>query len=250
MTMGAGVLLFFSGLCAGFIDSIAGGGGLVSVPVLLSVGMPPQIALGTNKLQSSFGSFSASCYYIRKGQADLKEAGKGIFFTLAGAVMGSWLLQQLDPGFIRHIIPFMLLVVFLYTLFSGKMGYETHDAIMPRTLFYTVIGLCLGFYDGFFGPGTGSFWTAAFVILLGFNMTKAAGFTRIMNFTSNIVALLIFIIGSKVIYSAGLCMASGQIIGAFAGSRLAVRNGAKFIRPVFMTVILATILRLIYVNYA
>ena len=81
-------------------------------------------------------------------------------------------------------------------------------------------------------------------------MTKAAGFTRIMNFTSNIVALLIFIIGSKVIYSAGLCMASGQIIGAFAGSRLAVRNGAKFIRPVFMTVILATILRLIYVNYA
>ncbi len=250
MTTGITLLLFISGLCAGFIDSIAGGGGLISVPVLLSIGMPPQIALGTNKLQSSFGSFSASWYYIKKKQANLKEAGKGIVFTFIGAVAGAWFIQQLDSGFIRQIIPFMLLLVFLYILFSGKTGYESHDAIIPENLFYICIGLILGFYDGFFGPGTGSFWTAAFMMLLGFNMTRAAGFTRIMNFTSNIVALLLFILGNKIIYSAGLCMASGQALGAFLGSRLAVKKGAKFIRPVFMTVILLTILRLIYVNYS
>lgn len=250
MTAGIATLLFSAGFCAGFIDSIAGGGGLISVPVLLSIGMPPQIALGTNKLQSSFGSFSASLYYIKKGEADLKEACQGIIFTFAGAMLGAWSIQQLDPGLIRHIIPFMLLIIFLYTLFSTKMGYERHDAIMPKGLFYVISGLTLGFYDGFFGPGTGSFWTAAFVILLGFNMTRAAGFTRIMNFTSNIVALLIFILGNKVIYSAGLCMAAGQVIGAFAGSRLAIKKGAGFIRPVFMSVIFITILRLIYINYA
>ena len=249
MTAGIAVLLFLSGLCAGFIDSIAGGGGLISVPVLLSIGMPPQIALGTNKLQSSFGSFSASWYYMKKGEADLKTAGKGIFFTLIGAVFGSWSIQQLNSDFISHIIPFMLLIVFLYTFFSGKLGYEPRAAIMPKNLFYISIGLCLGFYDGFFGPGTGSFWTAAFVVLLGFDMTRAAGFTRIMNFTSNIVALLLFICGNKIIYSAGLCMAAGQAMGAFMGSRLAVKKGAAFIRPVFMSVILVTIIRLIYINY-
>ncbi len=249
MTTGVAALLFFSGLCAGFVDSIAGGGGLISVPVLLSIGMPPQIALGTNKLQSSFGSFSASIYYIKKGEANLKEAGKGIFFTFIGAVIGSWSIQQLDSSFIKHIIPFMLLIVFLYTLFSGKMGYKSRAAIMPENLFYIGMGLCLGFYDGFFGPGTGSFWTAAFVVLLGFNMTRAAGFTRIMNFTSNIVALILFIIGNKIIYSAGLCMAVGQALGACMGSRLAIKKGAGFIRPVFMSVIFVTIIRLIYITY-
>ncbi len=249
MTYGIAVLLFLSGLCAGFIDSIAGGGGLISVPVLLSIGMPPQIALGTNKLQSSFGSFSASWYYIKKGEANLKEAWKGIFFTLIGAVIGSWSIQQLDSGFISHIIPFMLLIVFFYTFFSGNLGYESRTAIIPKNIFYMGAGLCLGFYDGFFGPGTGSFWTAAFVIFLGFDMTRAAGFTRVMNFTSNIVALLLFIYGNKIIYSAGLCMAAGQALGAFMGSHLAIKKGAAFIRPVFMSVILVTILRLIYINY-
>ncbi len=249
MTADITALLFFSGLCAGFIDSIAGGGGLISVPVLLSIGMPPQIALGTNKLQSSFGSFSASWYYIKKGEANLKETGEGIIFTFIGAATGSWFIQQLNPEIIRHIIPFMLLIVFLYMLLSKKSGYNSHKAIISKKIFYICAGLILGFYDGFFGPGTGSFWTAAFIIFLGFDMTKAAGSTRIMNFTSNIVALSVFIIGNKIIYSAGLCMASGQAIGAFLGSRLAVKRGTKFIKPVFMSVILLTIIRLIYINY-
>jgi len=243
------VYLFLTGLFAGFVDSIAGGGGLISLPVLLSVGLPPQVALGTNKLQGCFGTLSSSYNYIRKGAAELKDAYQGILFTFIGAVIGAWLVQQLEPRFIKHMIPVLLLLVFVYTLFSGKLGFQSRKAIMPKTPFFFVFGIGLGFYDGFFGPGTGSFWTAGFLILLGFDMTKSAGYTRIMNFTSNLVALCVFIIGNNVIYSAGLCMALGQIIGARIGSNLAIQNGAKFIRPVFLGVVFMTMARLAYINY-
>jgi uncharacterized protein len=243
------VLLFFGGFLAGFVDSIAGGGGLISLPVLLSVGLPPQLALGTNKLQGCFGTLSASYNYIRKGKADLHESYVGIVFTFLGASVGAWLIQRLDPGFIRHIIPVLLAVVFVYTFFSKHLGFESRDAIMPKRLFFLTFGLGLGFYDGFFGPGTGSFWTAALLVLLGYDMTQAAGATRIMNFTSNFVALCVFIAGRNVLYTAGFCMAAGQIIGARLGSGLAIKNGARFIRPLFLTVIFLTIARLGYVYY-
>lgn len=243
------VLLFFTGLLAGFVDSIAGGGGLISLPVLLSVGLPPQVALGTNKLQGSFGTLSATINFIRKGKASLKENLSGISFTFAGAVLGAWAIQQIQAGFIRHIIPFMLLFVFIYTLAARDLGKVQGRAKMGRHLFFMVFGLGLGFYDGFFGPGTGAFWTGALLILLGMDMTRATGTTRIMNFTSNIVALAVFIIGGNVMYSAGLVMALGQIIGARTGSGMAIQRGASFIRPIFLTMVFLTIVRLIYVNY-
>lgn len=242
-------ILFFGGFLAGFVDSIAGGGGLISLPVLLSVGLPAPLALGTNKLQGCFGTLSASYNYIRKGKADLHESYMGILFTFLGASLGAWSIQRLDPGIIRHIIPVLLMIVFVYTLFSKHLGFENRDALMPRRLFFTIFGLGLGFYDGFFGPGTGSFWTAALLVLLGYDMTKAAGATRIMNFTSNAVALVVFIAGHNVLYSAGLCMAVGQILGARLGSGLAIKNGARFIRPLFLTVVFLTIARLSYVYY-
>lgn len=244
------VYLILTGLFAGFVDSIAGGGGLISLPVLLSVGLPPQVALGTNKLQGCFGTLSSSYNYIRKGTAKLKDAYQGILFTFIGAVSGAWLVQQLEPRFIKHLIPVLLLFVFVYTLFSGKLGFESRRSVMPKTPFYLLFGIGLGFYDGFFGPGTGSFWAAGFLILLGFDMTKAAGYTRIMNFISNVVALCVFIIGQNVFYSAGLCMALGQVIGARIGSNLAIQNGAKFIRPIFLGVVFLTMARLVYVNYS
>ena len=242
-------ILFGGGLLAGFVDSIAGGGGLISLPVLLSVGLPPPLALGTNKLQGCFGTLSASYNYIRKGQADLRESYLGVLFTFIGAVLGAWLIQRLDSGFIRHIIPVLLTLVFIYTLFSRRLGFESRRAVMSKRGFFMLFGLGLGFYDGFFGPGTGSFWTAALLVLLGYNMTKAAGATRIMNFTSNFVALCVFMAGHNVLYSAGFCMAAGQIIGARMGSSLAIKNGAKFIRPLFLTVVFATIVRLSYIYY-
>jgi uncharacterized membrane protein YfcA len=243
------VLLFFTGLVAGFVDSIAGGGGLISLPVLLSVGMPPQLALGTNKLQGSFGTLSSAVTFIRKGTVTFNESVHGIAFTLMGATIGAWSIQQIEAGFIRHIIPVMLLFVFFYTLFSKDLGTRPGRPKMAKNLFFTLFGLVLGFYDGFFGPGTGSFWTGGLLIVMGMDMTRAAGTTRIMNFTSNIVALSVFILGGNVAYAAGLCMAAGQVIGARAGSGMAIKRGASFIRPIFLTMVFLTIVRLIYVNY-
>lgn len=243
------ILLFLTGLVAGFVDSIAGGGGLISLPVLLSLGIPPQLALGTNKLQGSFGSLASSITFIRRGTVRLDENIHGIIFTFMGALLGSWSIQQIDAGFIQHIIPVLLLFVFFYTLFAKNLGTHTSQPKMAKPLFFTLFGLGLGFYDGFFGPGTGSFWTGGLLIVMGMDMTKAAGTTRIMNFTSNIVALSLFIIGKNVLYSAGFSMAAGQIIGARAGSSMAIKRGASFIRPIFLTMVFLTIVRLMIVNY-
>lgn len=146
-------------------------------------------------------------------------------------------------------IPILLMAVFVYTVISKDLGLERRDAIMTQGWFYLVFGLSLGFYDGFFGSGTGSFWTAALMVLLGYDMTRAAGATRIMNFTSNVVALSVFIIGHNVLYSTGICMAIGQILGATIGSSLAINKGARFIRPIFLTVVFLTITRLGYIYY-
>jgi uncharacterized membrane protein YfcA len=242
--------LFATGLVAGFVDAIAGGGGLIALPILLSAGLPPQAALGTNKFQSSFGSFTASFQFVKSGQVRLSETVSGIAWTATSAAVGAVVVQMISPGFIRHLIPVMLLAVFLYAISRKDFGGQDAVARWPSPVFYAVFGLLLGFYDGFFGPGTGSFWTAAFVLLLGFNMTRAAGHTRVMNFTSNFVALVMFILGGHVIYSIGICMAAGQAIGARLGARMAIRRGAGFIRPVFLTMVFLTIVRLIYVNYA
>ena len=249
LTMDVLVFLFFSAFLAGLVDAVAGGGGLIALPALLFAGIPPQLALGTNKLQGSFGTLTAAFNYIKKGQASLKEAWLGIVFTLLGAAAGAVLVQQLDPDFLGPVIPILLLLVFIYTLFSRNLGLKTGAPRLPHGVFFVFSGLGLGFYDGFFGPGTGSFWTMAFMVLLGMNMTRASGFTKVMNFTSNIVALCSFVLGGNVLYSVGLVMACGQIAGAVIGSNLAISKGARFIRPVFLTVIFFTIVRLGYQNY-
>ena len=246
MTITSFLLLLGGGFCAGFVDSIAGGGGLIALPLLLSLGLPPQTALGTNKLQGSFGTFSSSLNYIRKGKVRLRENYAGIIFTFIGAALGTWTIQQLDPAFLEYAIPVLLFAIFIYTLLSPKLGYKEQPARLSLPIFFAIFGLGLGFYDGFFGPGTGSFWMAALLIVGGFNMTKAAGTTRIMNFVSNIIALTLFALGGHILYSAGIVMALGQFLGAYVGSNLAIRNGARIIRPIFLTVVFLTLLKILY----
>lgn len=242
------VLLFVTGFCSGFVDSIAGGGGLIALPVLLFMGLPPQVALGTNKLQGSFGTFSASYNYLKNGNASLKGALPGIIFTFAGSLIGAFLVQILDASVIEPLIPILLLMVLIYTFFSKNIGFKDRPPIMGESLFYLIFGFLLGFYDGFFGPGTGSLWTAAFMVFLGFNMAKSTGYTKLMNFTSNIVSLLCFAMGNNIIYCVGFTMAAGQILGARIGSGMAIKRGAVFIRPVFLTIVFLTILRLLYLR--
>lgn len=243
------LILFAGGFMAGFVDSIAGGGGIISLPVLLSVGLPPHFALGTNKFQSSFGSLTASINYVRGGLVKVKELGWGILFTAIGAATGTIAIQQLSQTLLQYLIPVLLLVVFLIFLFSKNLGIKDQKEKINPKFFYFLFGLAIGFYDGFFGPGTGNFWMLAFVFLMGFNLKKATAHTKLVNFTSNIVALIFFAIGGKIMVLPGLVMASGQLSGAFLGSKLVLRSSVKFIRIFFLIVTAATIIRLLYTTF-
>jgi uncharacterized membrane protein YfcA len=157
-------------------------------------------------------------------------------------------VQAFNTSFLQILIPFLLGAVFIYTLFSPRLGdQDAHQRWRPA-VFYLVFGLGLGFYDGFFGPGTGSFWTIAFVLLMGFNLKKATGYTKVMNFTSNIASFLFFLLGGNINWLVGFTMGAGQILGALAGSRFVITRATKWIRVVFLIMVGATIARLLYVK--
>ena len=239
-------LLFLAGGFAGFVDSIAGGGGIITLPALLAAGIPPHQALATNKLQSSFGSFTAATNYSRLGLMNPKELLPGVLFTLLGAAAGATVVQWFPADSLESLIITMLIVIFVYTALTPKLGLHPRPHRIPHALFYTLFGLLIGFYDGFFGPGTGSFWTMALVLLLGLDLKAATAQTKLFNFTSNIVSLAVFLYAGLVIWSVGLAMGAGQIAGAFLGSTLVHRREVKFIRVFFLIVVAATILKLIF----
>jgi uncharacterized membrane protein YfcA len=243
------VILVGAAFVGGFVDSIAGGGGIITVPVLLSIGLPVPLALGTNKLQAAFGSFTASVNYVRKDLVDLKDTVPGIVFTAIGATVGAFTLQRIDPAFLARVVPILLITIFVYLLLSPKFGYKKSRARMNRYAFYLTFGLAIGFYDGVFGPGTGNFWTIAFVVLLGLNLKNATAHTKIMNFTSNIISLAVFMHGGNVLFKVGLAMAAGQLVGAAIGSHLVITKGVKFVKVFFMTVVAITIAKLVYSTY-
>jgi len=243
------ILLGFCGIAAGFIDSIAGGGGLLTVPALLSIGISPAQALATNKLQSSFGSFSASFYFLRRGYIDLKLIRNGIIFTFIGSALGTLLVQQIDPSALKQAIPFMLIGFALYFMFSPRTGEEDRQQRINFSLFSLLVGLGVGFYDGFFGPGTGSFFAIAFVVLAGFNLSKATAYSKLLNFTSNIASLIFFMLGGKILWQVGIIMGVGQFIGARLGSKMVISNGSKIIRPLLVTMSLVMSARLLWQHY-
>lgn len=242
------LLLITAAFFAGLIDAVAGGGGLITVPVLLSIGLPPQVALGTNKLQSSFGSGSALLHFVRSGTVKLSECSSGIVWTAIGAAGGVLAIQRLDAGFLKQLVPWLLIAIATYMLFSPKLGADDINARLPQKIFSPLCGLSIGFYDGFFGPGTGSFWAMAFVLLLGCSLVKATAQTKAMNFTSNIVALAFFLAAGQVLFFEGVLMGIAQFSGAKIGAKLVTTKGARFIRPVFITVVLLITARLLYQN--
>jgi uncharacterized protein len=241
-------LLFITGFSAGLVDSIAGGGGIITVPVLLNFGLPPQLALGTNKFQASFGSVSASWHYVRRGLVDLRACRWGILLTLAGALLGAWTVQRVDSQALGRVIPVLLGALIVYLVFQPQLGLADRPARLGYPAFYVGFGLGLGFYDGFFGPGVGSFWAIAFVLLCGQNLTRATAHTKVMNATSNLAALALFAAAGLVHLAAGLAMAAGQVAGARLGAGLVVRRGARFVRPAFLAMAALTILRLLWLN--
>lgn len=243
------LLLFVIALIAGFIDSIAGGGGLLTVPALLAVGITPQAALATNKLQSCGGSFSASLYFIRRGMVNLKEMKLAILLAFVGSALGTLLVLHIKADFLRILLPILTISVGLYFLLCPKIGDEDRKRRLSETQFAILAAMVIGFYDGFFGPGAGSFYALAYVTLAGFNLTKATAHTKILNFTSNIAGLLFFIFSGQVLWTIGLTMLVGQFIGARIGAKIVLSKGKKLIRPMLIIISTVMSIKLIAENF-
>ena len=229
----------------GFVDSIAGGGGLIMMPALLSAGVPPINALATNKLQSMFGTGTTFANYARKGLVDWRSNWLTVAAIFIAAGAGVIVVQSVDSTVLALVIPLLLMAVALYVLVSPRMSDEdAHQRVSARG--YSPIGAAIGFYDGFFGPGTGSFFTTTLVALRGLGLTRATALTKLFNLTSNIAAVLLFAIGGHMFWMLGLCMAAGAMLGGWIGSHTAMRFGASVIRPLLVILSLALTARLLW----
>ncbi|WP_236232411.1 TSUP family transporter [Pseudomonas tohonis] len=234
---------------AGFIDAIAGGGGLLTIPALLTAGLPPHLVLGTNKLCATFGSATASYTFYRRKLFEPAKWRGALIATALGAAIGAVIAHWLPAHWLNQMLPAVVFGCGLYLLF-GKVPDAQHavDAPIPRRRQWPQ-GLGLGFYDGIAGPGTGAFWTVSSLLLYPLDLVRASGVARTMNFVSNGVALAVFVIGGQVAWLLGISMGIALMAGAFLGARTAISGGAKFIRPVFICVVLALTARLAWQHW-
>ena len=232
-------LLMAVAFAAGTIDAIAGGGGLLTIPALLAAGLPPVAAIATNKLQSSFGTASACIAYWRGGHIDLRRFAVPAAGAFLGSVAGAFTVQRVDPTFLTAFVPVLLIAMALYFLLAPPMSQVDRHARLGR-FGLTAVAVALGFYDGFFGPGAGSFLTTMMVALAGLGLVRAIANAKFLNFATNVAGLLAMIAGGKVLWLIGLGMAAANIVGNQIGARLAMRFGGRGVRPllVLMSVLL------------
>lgn len=226
-------------VCAGFVDAIAGGGGLLTLPALLIAGMPPVAAVATNKLQGTFGVAAASFAFWRAGHIDVARLRPAILAVAAGAAAGSLAVQWLDAEHLKRVVPAVLLLVAAYFALAPYLGESVRRARLGPLPFAVAAAAPIGAYDGFLGPGAGSMYLMALVVLAGVDLVKGVAATKLLNLTSNAVALAIFAAAGHVDYTVGLAMAAGQVFGARAGARVAMARGASLIRPLVVIVSIA-----------
>lgn len=229
------------GFIAAFIDSVVGGGGLISVPTLMWAGLPMLNVLGTNKFASTMGAFAGFLTYLRSGTIDKKIMR--VMFPLAfiGSVLGVLVVRQVPPDFLRPLVVVMLIVIAIYSVAKKNWGADKNSVRVSHKnyLLGVVMIFALGFYDGFFGPGTGSFMLFLYLIM-GYGFLGAAANARAANFASNLAAVIIFTGFGLVNFSYAIPMGCGMILGATCGAKMAITKGAAYVRPLFigMTVIL------------
>ncbi|MEZ5798217.1 MAG: TSUP family transporter [Paracoccaceae bacterium] len=240
------LVLVLAAFLAGFVDAIAGGGGLVTVPALLLCGASPVEALATNKLQGTFGSATAAVAYARAGHVRPgAQLGMAAIAALAGAA-GAMVAHLMPAAALRVIMPVVLIgVAAFFALRRGLSDADRVERVRPAVFSLTAVP-AVAAYDGFFGPGTGSFFMMAFVLLAGFGVLKATAHTKLLNFASNLGSLLVFAFSGATWWVTGLAMAAGQVAGAALGARLAMRVGAGLIRPLLVVTSTAMALRLIW----
>lgn len=245
-------LLCAVALVAGFIDAVAGGGGMLTVPALLTAGLPPHMSLGTNKLAASFGSITASVTYYRKQLFNPRFWAASILATGIGALLGTLLVDKLSIEFLNKLLPVIIILVACYSLFGKLSPEQSHILPVRNTALKVkqwVQGLSLGFFDGMAGPGTGTFWTASNSLLYKMSLLLNCGLARSMNFVSNFISLITFVALGHVNFLLGITMGLFLMLGAWIGAHSAIKFGNKLIKPLFNTVVIVLAAKLIFEAY-
>jgi uncharacterized membrane protein YfcA len=247
VTLAPEVLLLLAGAAfvAGMVDAIAGGGGLITVPALLLAGLDPASAVATNKLQGVFGTASATRSYARAGHVDLPLLWPAALGAGIGALAGSLALGAVPTKWLSGAMPVVLVLVALYFALSPAIRADAGRRRIHPALFAGAVAPVIGFYDGVFGPGAGSFYLLGLVTLVGLKLLPATGGTKLLNLASNGAALLVFALSGRIVWIAGFAMAVGTLAGAWCGSQLALRAGARLIRPALVLVSLAVAAKLL-----
>ncbi len=248
MEPGLLVLLAFAGVLAGFVDSIVGGGGVVTLPALLASGMPPHLAVGTNKVVGTGASGVASWQYARHGFVVRRVALLGAPLATAASIVGAATILRLPEEFILVSVSLVILAMVLWVLARPKFGKgSASPALLPRlSLVVVTLAVVIGFYDGLLGPGTGTFLLFGFVAFTGMPFLQATANGRVLNFGSNVGALVYFALVGNVDWTVGLVMAAGTVTGSYVGSRSNIRTGAKWVRPLFVVIAVALLARIIW----
>jgi hypothetical protein len=239
------ILVTLASLLAGCIDAIVGGGGLILVPALFATfpQAPPATLFGTNKGGAIWGTALAAWRFVRRVELRWKTWVPAVVAALAGSGLGAWAVTQIDPRPLRIALPLVLIGLLVYTLAKKDLGREHAPRHAPRAeaLWASGIGLLIGFYDGFFGPGTGSFFVFLFVRLLGFDFLHASAAAKLMNTATNASALVLFASTGHIWWGVALLLAVANMAGSVVGTHLALKKGAGFVRTVFLIVVAALI---------
>jgi uncharacterized membrane protein YfcA len=232
---------------AGFVDAVVGGGGLIQIPALFSVfgNTAPATLLGTNKMASIFGTAAAAVNYARRVRIAWSTAAPASMAALVFAFLGAYTVTRIPPDFMRSLLPLVLIAVAAYTFWKKDLG-SVHAPLhsgMKERVWAVVIGSAIGFYDGFFGPGTGSFLVFLFVRFFGFDFLAASAVAKVVNVATNFAALMWFGYSGHLIWQLGLMMAAFQVIGSILGTKLALKHGSGFVRRLFLAVVIVLIFK-------
>ena len=238
--------LFLVALVAGIIDAMAGGGGLLTLPSLLAAGLDPVAALATNKSQGIFSSLSAALHFWRKGKLTLRDHALPAGTAFAGGFLGATSISLANPQFLKILVPFLLIAIAIWVLFSPQLGHVQRKARISFAACSLTLIPVVGFYDGFLGPGTGTFYALGMVSILGLTLQEATLRAKLYNFASNLGGLSFFLFSGHIVWTYGLTMIIGTIIGGTIGARLIIQHGTNLIKPVLVIMSLAMSAKLLW----
>ncbi len=232
---------------ASFVDSIAGGGGLISLPAYYLVGVDPKLALGTNKFSSSLGTLTSSIMFIKSKKVDFYSVAFAVITAFVGSFLGATIAKSLSDVFLSYFLIVALPLILIFSLKNKEFSKENISKLENKkkvAIFSLLIGFTVGFYDGFFGPGAGVLYMISFNFI-GFDIIKSSGNAKIVNFTSNIGSLISYVIGGHVFFALGIPAMIFSILGGYIGSKLAIKNGDKIIKPILIFVVFLLLVKIL-----